>query len=143
MKDNNIWNNYTKEELNELEALNSDYIDFLSKGKTERECVELLIKEAELKGYKDLNEIVKMKKSLVPGDKVYSNCMDKTLLMINIGEDDITKGMNILGAHLDSPRLDVKQNPLYENSEIAYLDTHYYGGIKKYQWVWKIYTSLR
>lgn len=135
MKDNNIWNNYTKEELNELEALNSDYIDFLSKGKTERECVELLIKEAELKGYKDLNEIVKMKKSLVPGDKVYSNCMDKTLLMINIGEDDITKGMNILGAHLDSPRLDVKQNPLYENSEIAYLDTHYYGGIKKYQWV--------
>ncbi len=135
MKDNNIWNNYTKEELNELEALNSDYIDFLSKGKTERECVKLLIKEAELKGYKDLNEIVKMKKSLVPGDKVYSNCMDKTLLMINIGEDDITKGMNILGAHLDSPRLDVKQNPLYENSEIAYLDTHYYGGIKKYQWV--------
>ena len=135
MKDNNVWNNYTKEELNELEALNSDYIEFLSKGKTERECVELLIKEAELKGYKNLNELVKMKKSLVPGDKVYSNCMDKTLLMINIGEDDITKGMNILGAHVDSPRLDVKQNPLYENSEIAYLDTHYYGGIKKYQWV--------
>ncbi|HKK95861.1 MAG TPA: aminopeptidase [Anaerovoracaceae bacterium] len=135
MKDINVWTKYDNKELKALESLNKDYIKFLSKGKTERECINLLIEQAEEKGYKDIKNLYANKSNLKPGDKVYANCMDKTLLMLNIGEDDINEGMNILGAHVDSPRLDLKQNPLYEKSEFAYLDTHYYGGIKKYQWV--------
>jgi aspartyl aminopeptidase len=135
MKDNNTWTDYSALELEELERLNSDYIDFLSNGKTERECVALLTEMAKAKGYISLKYAKENDIKLKYGSKIYANCMDKALMMINIGKDDITKGMNILGAHTDSPRLDVKQNPLYENSELAYLDTHYYGGIKKYQWV--------
>ena len=104
----------------------------LDTGKTERECIRLAVKEIEKKGYKDLKDV---KDGLKAGDKVYAVCMGKSIAMFQIGKEPLENGMNILGAHIDSPRIDVKQNPLYENEELAYLDTHYYGGIKKYQWV--------
>lgn len=103
--------------------------------KTERECVNLTRKMAEEQGYQDLNKLVENNTALKAGDKVYAECMGKTIVLFQIGKEPLEKGMNILGAHVDAPRLDVKQNPLYEDSELAYLDTHYYGGIKKYQWV--------
>ena len=104
----------------------------LDEGKTERECIRLTVKELEKQGYRNLNDI---KGSLKTRDKVYAVCMGKSIAMFRIGKEPLENGMNILGAHIDSPRIDVKQNPLYENEELAYLDTHYYGGIKKYQWV--------
>ncbi len=131
----NIWITYSEEELAELEQLNENYKDFLNKGKTERECVTIAIEMAKEAGYKDLNDIIKKDKKLKAGDKVYASCMNKAIALFHIGKNKIEKGMNILGAHIDSPRLDIKQNPLYEDSDLAYLDTHYYGGIKKYQWV--------
>ncbi len=135
MKRKNAWTTYTKKALTELEEVCKDYREFLDAGKTERECVKQIVKMAEGKGYTDLNKIIKDKKSLKAGDKVYVTCMNKTVAMFNIGSKKLEKGMNILGAHIDSPRMDIKQNPLYENGDFAYLDTHYYGGIKKYQWV--------
>lgn len=108
-----------------------EYMDFLDNGKTERRCVKLAVKAAEEAGYRNINEV----KSLRAGDRVYYVKMDKTIVLFEIGSEPIEKGMNILGAHIDSPRLDVKQNPLYEKDGIVYLNTHYYGGIKKYQWV--------
>lgn len=131
----NAWKNYTKRELKEVEVLNQGYIDFLSEGKTERLCVKLAVKMAEEAGYTNLEKLIGGKKKLKAGDKVYAVCMDKTIALFQIGSQPLEKGMNILGAHIDSPRLDVKQNPLYEDTDIAYLDTHYYGGIKKWQWV--------
>ena len=107
----------------------------MSRCKTERECVKDFIVLAEKQGYKNLDTIIKENGSLKPGDKVYANNMDKTLAMFVIGTEPFEKGMNILGAHVDSPRLDLKQNPLYEDSDLAMMETHYYGGIKKYQWV--------
>ena len=135
MKDKNAWNNYSPEELKALENLNKGYIDFISEGKTERECTELLVKMAEAHGYRNLNEVIKNNETLSLGSKVYAVNMNKCLVTFNIGEDIVNRGMNILGAHIDSPRIDLKQNPLYETDEFAYLDTQYYGGIKKYQWV--------
>lgn len=108
---------------------------FLDRGKTERESVREAIIMAEEKGYKDLNELIKKGEKLKAGDKVYATIMKKAVALFLIGEEPLENGMNILGAHVDSPRLDVKQNPLYEDTGLAYLDTHYYGGIKKYQWV--------
>ena len=131
----NAWTTYSKKDLKALEKLSKDYIDFLSEGKTERECVELLVAMAEKAGYRDLNKVIAAGEKLEKGDKIYAVNMNKAVMMLNIGDDIIGKGMNILGAHIDSPRLDVKQNPLYESDELAYLNTHYYGGIKKYQWV--------
>ena len=131
----NAWTYYDEKDLAEVEKLSSDYIDFLSEGKTERECTELLVAMAKAKGYKDLADVIAKDEKLAKGDKVYAVNMNKAVLMLNIGEDIVGRGMNILGAHIDSPRLDIKQNPLYEDEEIAYLNTHYYGGIKKYQWV--------
>ena len=116
-------------------SLNADYIDFLSECKTERECISETVKRAKEKGYISLEEAIANNKKLKQGDKVYAVCMNKTIALFNIGKEPLEKGMNILGAHVDSPRMDVKQNPLYENEGMAYLDTHYYGGIKKYQWV--------
>lgn len=107
-----------------------NYKDFLNNGKTERECVQKIISLAEKKGYKDIESY----KSLKTGDKVYITKMDKAIALFQIGSEPLEKGMNILGAHIDSPRLDAKQNPLYENKNITYMNTHYYGGIKKYQW---------
>ncbi|MEG0291294.1 MAG: aminopeptidase [Anaerovoracaceae bacterium] len=135
MKEKNSWNNYSKKELIELEVLCSNYKEFLDKGKTERECVELIIAAAKAEGYVDLDDVIKKGQKLKKNDKVYAVCMKKSVALFNIGEEDIENGMNILGAHIDSPRIDIKQNPLYEDTEIALLDTHYYGGIKKYQWV--------
>jgi len=112
------------------EQLLIEYKNFLNNGKTERECVEQIIKTAEKKGYKDLSKYKKLK----PGDKVYITKMHKAIALFEIGLEPIEKGLNILGAHIDSPRLDAKQNPFYEKDNITYLNTHYYGGIKKYQW---------
>lgn len=131
----NAWKTYTKKQLTELDKFSKGYLEFLDKGKTERECARIIEKMAKDAGYISLSEIIKNKKKLRAGDKVYSVCMDKTVALFNIGSKKLEKGMNILGAHIDSPRMDVKQNPLYENGDFAYLDTHYYGGIKKYQWV--------
>ncbi len=131
----NAWTYYDEKDTAALEKLSADYIDFLSNGKTERECTELLVAMAKAKGYKDLKDVIANDEKLAKGDKVYAVNMNKAVMMLNIGEDIIGRGMNILGAHIDSPRLDIKQNPLYEDAEIAYLNTHYYGGIKKYQWV--------
>lgn len=113
------------------ENLIAEYKDFLNNGKTERECVSEIVKAAKKHGYKNLFEA----KTLSAGDKIYAEKMGKTVAIFQIGSSGIEAGMNILGAHLDSPRLDVKQNPLYEKDFIVYLNTHYYGGIKKYQWV--------
>ena len=131
----NAWTNYDEKQLVELEQICKDYRTFLNIGKTERECVKEIIKQAEANGYQDLDTVTKTGKKLQAGDKVYRVCMKKTVVMFQIGSQPLDAGMNILGAHIDSPRLDVKQNPLYENGDFAYLDTHYYGGIKKYQWV--------
>ena len=135
MERKNAWKSYDENNKKELEKLCKEYRDFLSAGKTERECVKQIIAQAESAGYRDLDVYIKSGETLKCGDKVYSVCMDKTVAMFQIGKEPLENGMNILGAHIDSPRMDVKQNPLYEDSELAYLDTHYYGGIKKYQWV--------
>lgn len=135
MERKNIWNTYNKEQLMELDRINEKYKSCLDAGKTERECVELGIRMAEEAGYQSLEEILSSEKKLKAGDRVYAVNMDKMLALFRIGEEPISAGMNILGAHIDSPRVDVKQNPLYENEGFSYLDTHYYGGIKKYQWV--------
>ena len=129
------WNKYKKKHLGELESLCKGYKDFLDNGKTERECITETVKIIKKAGYKKLDDIIAKKQKLKAGDKVYAVCMGKTIAMFNIGTKDIEEGINILGAHVDSPRIDIKQNPLYEDTNFAYLDTHYYGGIKKYQWV--------
>ncbi len=130
-----VWNKYNATQLKELESFTSDYINFISECKTERECVEKIVNDIEKEGYIDINTAIKAGKILKAGDKVYAVKMNKSIIMINVGSEKLEDGVNILGAHIDSPRLDVKANPLYEDSGIAYLDTHYYGGIKKYQWV--------
>ena len=135
MERKNVWTNYGKKELAELEKLNKNYRHFLDHGKTERECVKAAVKQAKKEGFKDLKEVIRSGEKLQAGDRVYDVFMEKAIALFIIGSKDIEKGMNILGAHIDSPRLDLKQNPLYEDTELAYLDTHYYGGIKKYQWV--------
>jgi len=135
MDQKNTWLSYTAAQKRELEKVSKEYMDFLNNGKTERECADIAVNAAERAGYKNLHELIKKKTRIKAGDKVYAVCMGKTVVLFNIGKDNIEEGLSILGAHIDSPRLDVKQNPLYEDSELAYLDTHYYGGIKKYQWV--------
>lgn len=131
----NIWNTYSSDQLAELNEINEKYKSCLNAGKTERECVELSIRMAEAAGYRSIEEVLAAGDKLKAGDKVYAVNMNKMLALFRIGEEPLAAGMNILGAHIDSPRIDVKQNPLYENEGLAYLDTHYYGGIKKYQWV--------
>ncbi len=135
MERRNAWKTYSEKELQEMEALAKAYKDFLDNGKTERECTEQVARQAEAAGYLSLEQARKEGRKLAPGDKVYAVNMKKSIALFQIGRRPLTEGMNILGAHIDSPRMDVKQNPLYEDTELAYLDTHYYGGIKKYQWV--------
>lgn len=135
MKTESVWNTYDEAALTALDILNDNYRSFISRCKTERECVAEAIAMAEARGYENLEIIVAEGKTLQPGDKVYAAHMGKLLALYHIGSAPLEQGMNILGAHVDSPRLDVKFNPLYENHELAYLDTHYYGGVKKYQWV--------
>ncbi len=135
MKTENAWEKYTKTQLEEVDALSRAYRAFLNHGKTERECVKQIVERVKEAGYKELSELIKEGKTCKPGDKVYAVNMEKAVILFQVGSEPLENGMNILGAHIDSPRLDVKQNPLYEDGDFAFLDTHYYGGIKKYQWV--------
>lgn len=134
-KDGFAWDKYSEEQLKDVFALSERYRNFMSKAKSERECVDIFIDLAKKSGYKDLNEVIKNGETLKAGDKVYSNNMGKNLAMFLIGDEPLEKGLKILGAHVDSPRIDLKQNPLYEDNDLALFKTHYYGGIKKYQWV--------
>ncbi len=131
----NAWKGYTKKDVKELNKLSREYREFLDEGKTERECVNKAVSMAKAAGYENLADIVAAGKKLKQGDKVYSVGMKKMVSLFQIGKRPLEDGMAILGAHIDSPRLDIKQNPPYEEGGFAYLDTHYYGGIKKYQWV--------
>lgn len=135
MKQKNTWETYTAAQLKACNEFCRGYLDFLSNGKTERECVNLIHAEAKKAGYQNLDDCIAVGKPLKAGDKVYRINMKKGMVLFNIGKDPIEEGMNILGAHIDSPRMDIKQNPLYQDGGFALLDTHYYGGIKKYQWV--------
>lgn len=135
MNDKNAWLSYDEAQLKEVMDFNEGYKKYLTEGKTERECVTYSIQDAKAHGYRDLKEVIKNKETLKAGDKVYYSYMDKSLLMFVIGEESIENGMNILGAHIDSPRIDVKCIPLFEDTEMAFLDTRYYGGIKAYQWL--------
>lgn len=135
MKTKNLWEKYTAAQLKSAENFAKDYIDFISDAKTERECVDEIVNRLEAAGFLELEEFISKKKKPKAGDKIYAVKMNKSVAAFIIGKEPIENGMNILGAHIDSPRLDVKQNPLYEDNELCYLDTHYYGGIKKYQWV--------
>ncbi len=135
MEKKNVWETYDTNQLKQLEALNREYRSFLDRGKTERECIDTIVNIIEAEGYQELETLVRSGKKLQRGDKVYSVWMNKSIVMFQMGNKPLTEGLNILGAHIDSPRLDVKQNPLYEDGGFAYLDTHYYGGVKKYQWV--------
>ena len=135
MEKKNVWETYDENQLQELEQHAKEYMDFLDNGKTERECIDRIVNMIEEKGYRELQVMIRENQPLKKGDKVYAVCMNKSIVMFQIGERPMEEGMNILGAHIDSPRLDVKQNPMYEEGGFAYLDTHYYGGVKKYQWV--------
>ena len=135
MERRNAWLSYNEEQERELEDVASRYRHFLDAGKTERECVTEIVREAEAAGYEALETKLSRGETLKVGDKVYTVGMKKIVSLFHIGEDSLEEGMNILCAHIDSPRLDIKQNPLYEDTDLAYLDTHYYGGVKKYQWV--------
>ena len=135
MERKNAWLSYGESDEKKMEKLAKDYRAFLDAGKTERECVTELVREAEANGYVSLEAKQAAGEKIQPGDKVYAVGMKKIMALFHVGQEPLEKGMNILGAHIDSPRLDVKQNPLYEDTDLAYLDTHYYGGVKKYQWV--------
>ena len=135
MERKNAWKNYDEQQLAGLEALAREYRKFLDNGKTERECVSESVKLAKAAGYRELDEVIAAGEGLKVGDKVYAVNMKKNIALFHIGTGSMEQGLRILGAHIDSPRLDLKQNPLYEDTEMALLDTHYYGGIKKYQWV--------
>lgn len=135
MERKNAWLSYGEADETAMEKLAKDYRAFLDAGKTERECVTELVREAEANGYVNLKTKLAAGEKIQPGDKVYAVGMKKIMALFHVGQEPLEKGMNILGAHIDSPRLDVKQNPLYEDTDLAYLDTHYYGGVKKYQWV--------
>ncbi|UTC66360.1 MULTISPECIES: aminopeptidase [unclassified Treponema] len=131
-KQKSAWENLTDKELSELGKLSDSYLNFLNTGKTERECTVEIIKQAKEHGFKSLEEVIKSG-SAKKGTKVYLNNKEKSVVLMVLG-NDITQGMNIIGAHIDSPRLDLKQMPLFEESNLAFLKTHYYGGVKKYQW---------
>ena len=135
MKKEVLWNTYSPTQQQEMESVCNRYMNCLDEGKTERESARLTVRMAEANGYRNLKDVIAEGSQLQAGDKVYYVYNEKLLIMYLIGSDPMEDGMNLLGAHIDSPRMDVKQNPLYEKSGFAYLDTHYYGGIKKYQWV--------
>ncbi|GFI29263.1 MAG: aminopeptidase [Lachnospiraceae bacterium] len=135
MERKNAWKKYPEGKRQEIFAFGEKYKKFISDCKTERECVTELKAQAEAAGFEDLKQVLASGRTLQTGDKVYAENMGKLLALFVIGRQPLEKGMNILGAHIDSPRLDLKQVPLYEDTELALLDTHYYGGVKKYQWV--------
>jgi len=125
MERKNLWETYTEEQIKDLEVLCESYKNYLDEGKTERECIREAVKQAKEAGYKELKEVIANNERLAKGDKVYAVCMDKTIALFHIGEEPLENGMNILGAHVDSPRIDLKQNPLYEAGQLSYFDTHY------------------
>lgn len=135
MEHKNTWETYNAKQIKEVDAFAQEYMAFLDNGKTERECIDQIVNTIEQAGYRELEALIASGAQLKAGDKVYSVWMNKSIAMFQIGQKKMTEGINILGAHIDSPRLDIKQNPLYEDGGYAYLDTHYYGGVKKYQWV--------
>lgn len=135
MEQKNTWETYTAKQLKEVDAFAGEYMDFLDNGKTERECIDRIVNTLEDAGYQELSAMIKDGKKVKAGDKIYSVWMNKSIVFFQMGKEKMENGLNILGAHIDSPRLDVKQNPLYEDGGFAYFDTHYYGGVKKYQWV--------
>lgn len=135
MERKNLWSSYSEEQLMELEKVSEKYRTCLDMGKTERECVRTAIALAKEAGYRDMKELIRNGERVKPNDKVYLEYMERAIVLFQAGTLPIEQGMNILGAHIDSPRIDVKQNPLYESGDLAYLDTHYYGGVKKYQWL--------
>lgn len=135
MERKNAWKDYSAKDEKTLNALAAGYIDFISECKTERECATRTVEMAQAAGYVSLEDARISGKQLKTGDRVYAECFGKTVILVQLGKQPMEAGLNILGAHIDSPRLDIKQNPLYENTDFALLDTHYYGGIKKYQWV--------
>ncbi|GHU42431.1 M18 family aminopeptidase [Clostridia bacterium] len=135
MEKKNAWEKYQGNKKDKVFAFAQDYKTFISTCKTERECVTELIAQAKEAGFKDLKQVIEKGKKIKEGSKLYVQNMGKVLILFVMGKKPLTAGVNFLGAHVDSPRLDIKQNPLYEDSELALLDTHYYGGVKKYQWV--------
>ena len=135
MERQNAWNKYDEDTVKKVFEFANDYKEFISNCKTERECVNESVKIAQKAGYTDLFEVIRKGEMLKAGDKVYAVNKNKAIVLFCIGDEPIEDGLNILGAHIDSPRLDIKQNPLYEDTGLVLLDTHYYGGIKKYQWV--------
>ena len=135
MEHDAAWKKYDEADLEALEQLASEYIDFISDNKTERECAAAAIALAEERGYRPLDEAVREGRALRAGDKVWAQAHGKALILAHLGSVPLAEGFNILGAHIDSPRLDLKQNPFSESNGLAHLDTHYYGGIKNYQWV--------
>lgn len=126
----NAWTKYSEKQVEEIFDFCNGYKDFISKCKTERECTKEIIRLAEEQGYENLDDVIKNNQKLNAGDKVYVNNKGKAVALFIIGNESMESGLKILGAHIDSPRLDLKQNPLYEDSELSLLDTHYYGGIK-------------
>ena len=135
MEQKSAWKKYDESGRCRIEEFCDRYKEFLTVSKTERECVDTFTLEAREHGYMDLEDVIRSGKSLKVGDKVYAVNMNKTIALFHIGRQPMEEGMNIVGAHIDSPRLDLKQNPLYEDGSLALFETHYYGGIKKYQWV--------
>lgn len=135
IKTETCWEKYEQQDLDNIEQLCNQYKKFISDCKTERECVEYFIKIAEKNNFKNLNELIKDNKKLQKGDKVYYSKMDKTLILAIIGQEDVENGFNIIGSHIDAPRVDLKPTPVYESDGLCFFDTHYYGGIKKYHWV--------
>ena len=135
MERKNAWTTYDEKDLQALEDVSKGYRAYLDGGKTERECVKETVAQAREAGYMDLAQAVAAGKKLKAGDKVYVNCMGKAVMLFHLGKAPLEKGINIVGAHIDSPRIDIKQNPFYEDTSLAYADTHYYGGIKKFHWV--------
>ena len=135
MERKNAWEKYDESGKKDVFGFSEKYRKFISSCKTERECVKESVELAKAAGYKDLYEVIKNNETLSAGDKVYAVNMNKAIVLFSIGRKPMEEGLNILGAHIDSPRLDIKQNPLYEDNGLVLMDTHYYGGIKKYQWV--------
>lgn len=130
----NIWEKYSQSKLDKMEKFCNSYKDFISNCKTERECIDFFTNLAQKNGFINLEKALAENTKLKQGDKVYSVNMGKAMLLMVIGSEPMVKGLNIIGSHIDSPRLDLKATPVYENNELCMFDTHYYGGIKKYQW---------
>lgn len=135
MREKEAWKKYSSEKKQQVMEFAETYRRFISDCKTERECVDEIKKQALQAGFEDMQEVIASGKKLQPGDRVFADNKGKSMALYIIGRQSMEQGLNILGAHIDSPRLDLKQNPLYEDTNLALLDTHYYGGVKKYQWV--------